>query len=349
MIKNRWYVVLDAKEVGKKPLGVMRFGERLVFWRDSKGQVTCQVDRCCHRGAQLSIGKVVGDCIQCPFHGFLFDQGGQCTLIPSNGRAARVPKKFRVAGYPTREAHGWIWVYWGEVQEGEELPPLHYFDDIDESFSYTTFAQEWPVHYTRSVENQLDLMHLAFTHKWTIGFGGRSIVDGPVVERPTPDRIIARPILRKDDGKTPAKRPEELTIDPNSPHVEFRFPNIWRNYIMPKMHITAAFVPVDENRTITYVRNYQKLLTLPGLRWLVDGINLLLSKRILSEDRAHVSTQKPIRSDLHMDELLVAGDRPIIEYRKRRQQLLDEQTQDTPTSQPTQTQPAKPTTHPKAA
>jgi len=327
MIKNKWYVVLDSKEVKKKPLGVKRLGEKMVFWRDSQGQVVCQIDKCCHRGAQLSIGKVVGDCIQCPFHGFLFDQKGQCTLVPANGKTAKIPKSFKVKTYPIQEKHGWIWLYWGEATEGQKLPELPFFDDIDDDFRYSTLQSEWPVHYTRAVENQLDMMHLAFTHKRTIGFGNRCVIDGPPVEWIDEDTIRCYASARKENG-VPAKKAREIgeiDIEDMDVHIEFRFPNIWQNYIHEKMRVFAAFVPVDENTSITYVRNYQKFVTLPILGHLVDGINYLLSQVIIREDKAHVITQQPNYSEYGMDELLIAGDRPIVEFRRRRHELLQEQ------------------------
>ncbi len=67
MIRNQWYVVLESNEVKpKKPVGVTRLGEKLVFWRDSHGKVNCLHDRCPHLGAQLCQGKVNGDNLACP-------------------------------------------------------------------------------------------------------------------------------------------------------------------------------------------------------------------------------------------------------------------------------------------
>ncbi len=87
MIPNQWYAVLDSNEVPKgKTIGVTRMGEKLVFWRDAQGKVSCLRDACPHRGVALSTGKVLGDHVQCPFHGFEFDTSGRCVLIPANGR-----------------------------------------------------------------------------------------------------------------------------------------------------------------------------------------------------------------------------------------------------------------------
>jgi ABC-type antimicrobial peptide transport system ATPase subunit len=59
MIRNQWYVIMDAKEVGKnRPVSVKRMGQKMVLWRDSEGKLACIADRCCHRGASLGLGKV---------------------------------------------------------------------------------------------------------------------------------------------------------------------------------------------------------------------------------------------------------------------------------------------------
>ena len=75
MIPNQWYAVLDSKELPtRKPIGVTRLGQKLVFYRDTDGNPACLYDKCCHRGAALSFGKVIDNHIQCPFHGLKYDK-----------------------------------------------------------------------------------------------------------------------------------------------------------------------------------------------------------------------------------------------------------------------------------
>ena len=105
MIPNQWYVILESNEVKRgKPIGVTRMGEKMVAWRDSRGQVAVMRDLCPHRGVALSAGQLIGDCIQCPFHGFQYDTSGACKLVPANGRTAEPPKVLHAHAYPTREA-----------------------------------------------------------------------------------------------------------------------------------------------------------------------------------------------------------------------------------------------------
>ena len=107
MISNQWYAILDSKEVrSRKLVGVTRMGEKLVAWRDSKGQVTVMRDLCPHRGVALSAGELKGDCIMCPFHGFEYDASGRCTLIPANGGRHRSPRPFRCKPIPRTRRTG---------------------------------------------------------------------------------------------------------------------------------------------------------------------------------------------------------------------------------------------------
>ncbi|MFZ5939560.1 MAG: Rieske 2Fe-2S domain-containing protein [Bacteroidota bacterium] len=321
MIRNQWYVVLESAELRKAPLGVVRMGEKLVFWRDSENKVHCLPDRCSHRRVQLSLGEVVDGRLQCPFHGLQFDGQGKCCLIPANGRNAEVPERFSIEGYETREMHGFIWIFWGERNAAEGDPA--YFTNIDGSFHYLTRQDPWAVHYSRVIENQLDVVHLPFIHKKTIGRGGKTLVDGPKTRWTDNQKFHLYVYNRHDDGTSP-KKPSELPDGSDEKqHLEFIFPNLWQNYLTPKMRIVAAFVPVDEENTLMYIRFFQKFIKLPPFRELLTWLFMPMNLRIAHEDRRVVITHEPKKSSFRSKENLIQGDIPVIEYRKRRQELMD--------------------------
>jgi phenylpropionate dioxygenase-like ring-hydroxylating dioxygenase large terminal subunit len=181
MIPNQWYAILESNEVKKgKPVGFTRMGEKIVAWRDGNGKLSVMSDQCPHRGVALSVGEIKGDCIQCPFHGFEYDTSGDCKLIPANGRDAEPPKAMHVKTYPTREEHGFIYLWWGEPQT--EYPPLPWFESISDDMVYSTLRDHWKSHYSRAIENQLDVVHLPFIHRTTIGRGNRALVNGPITK-----------------------------------------------------------------------------------------------------------------------------------------------------------------------
>lgn len=320
MIRNQWYVVLESKEVRKQqPLFIRRFGENLCVWRDHEGKVCCIADRCCHRGASLSGGKIIRGQIACPFHGFLHNGSGNVTLIPANGRNSKVPDTFRVRSYPTFERSGLIWFWWGDPEKATKEP--FFFSELD-GFSYSTFRDPWNVHYSRAIENQLDAVHVPFVHKTTIGRGNKTLIHGPGVVREG-DLLTFYVKNVIDDGKTVPLKPSEMTDYENLFHLQFHYPNIWQNFISDKVRVFAAFVPVDEENSVIYIRFYQRLVKIPLLKDMVSYFGKLSNIVILRQDKRVVITQFPKKSGIKMDERLIMGDKPIIEYRKHREELME--------------------------
>lgn len=320
MISNQWYVVLESFEVKTQPVGVTRLGEKMVFWRDQDGNVHAAMDRCPHRGVALSAGKNKDSNLQCPFHGFEYNASGKCVLIPANGRNGVIPNAMRLNTYPTYEAYGLIWLWWG-TSTAQELSIPEFFNNLDETFIYSSARDPWDAHYSRVIENQLDVVHLPFIHRKTIGRGNRTLVDGPVVEWKGDRMLYTYVFNRLDDGRPPRKSSELSPKDSSSVHLEFIFPNLWQNYISEDVRIFAAFVPVDNEHTLLYLRFYQKFMRLPVLGKLFARLAMPSNVYIAHEDRRVVITQQPKASGLKIGEILIQGDLPIIEYRKKRAAL----------------------------
>ncbi len=300
MIDVGWWVVLQSQEVGSTPLAARRFGHDLVFWRDGDGAVVAQDDRCPHRLARLSTGRVVDGCIECPFHGFRFDPDGSCTEIPAHPER-RIPRAMRVRSWPTREAHGFVWVWPDETSEPTaELP---WFEDLDDTWSVAGLEATWDADLGRCIENQLDYTHLAFVHKSTIGrFAGKS-PGFEVVE----DEVAGSHRIRFG------------VPDAAEWGIEWREPNVWVNRISANNRITLAFVPIDAGRTKYYLQNWQKQVTVPGLAWLWQKLAMAANRYILAEDRAVVEGQTPSVDRLDAEEILVPSDGPVLMFRTLRE------------------------------
>ena len=328
MIPNQWYVILESNEVKKgKPIGFTRMGEKIVAWRDGNGKLSVMSDLCPHRGVALSVGKLSGDCIQCPFHGFEYDSSGNGKLIPANGRDAEPPKAMHVKTYQTREEHGFIYMWWGEPLAAEvEYPQLPWFESISENMVYSTLRDHWKCHYSRAIENQLDVVHLPFIHRTTIGRGNRTLVNGPVTKEESTgkgDNLLNVWVYNvSDDGQIPIK-PSDMPEPNRRPFLQFRFPNMWQNWIADSIRIVLAFTPIDDENTMMYLRYYHTTRT-PVLRQLMGFTGSLANLFIERQDRRVVVTQRPTRSDLNIGETLIQGDHPIIVYRKRRRILIDQ-------------------------
>jgi len=323
MIPNQWYAVMDSSQVRSKPVGVVRMGGKLVFWRDSTGKVICFRDKCVHRGVQLSKGRIMNDHLQCPFHGLEYDASGRVIRIPANGKNTTVPDRFSVNSYPTHEAYDFIWIWWGENPPAGLKRPC-FFNDIEKDFSYEQVYDHWNIHYSRAIENQLDVAHLPFVHHNTIGRGGLTLVDGPGIQWISEDMFFVYYYNRVDDGRLPRK-PDEVPIpDPDKEFkLEFIFPNLWQNHISENVRIVLAFVPIDDENTLLYLRFYQKFMRLPLLRQLINRLAMPFNLLITHQDQRIVVTHQPKMSALRTDEQLIQADLPIIEYRRRRQELKE--------------------------
>ncbi len=197
-----------------------------------------------------------------------------------------------------------------------------FFKELSD-FSYSSFQDLWGVHYSRAIENQLDVVHLPFVHKSTIGRGNKTLVNGPVVVRD--NELITFYVNNiPDDGKTIPLKPSEIKDYENLFHLQFHFPNIWQNFISDKIRALAAFIPVDEDNTIVLIRYYQRLIRIPILKEIKNLVGKISSIIILRQDKRVVVTQLPVKSGVKINEHLIMGDKPIIEYRKHRQVLIEE-------------------------
>jgi len=318
MINNQWYAVLSSHEVKKnKVLGVRRLGKDLVFFRSSNGELACVDHLFAHRKASLAKGWVQDDHIKCPFHGIEYDASGKCVYVPSDGRASKLDyERFHLTSYPVREIGGIVFLWHGEDKPTHEPD---YFDVItDPSYAYDHVSDAWQVDYSRVIENQLDVSHLAFVHHNTIGRGGKMLCNGPKVEWLDDHTMRTSANNEKDVGQTP-KPSQECEI--KETNLTFKFPNMWLNHVTDKILILAYFVPVDEEHSMISLRFYNKITGFKpvdkAIAWLGSRANIIVER----QDKRIVETQDPKKTWLKMDEKLAAADLPIMEYRRKRNAL----------------------------
>ncbi len=318
MIKNQWYAVLSSHELKNgKIVGARRFGENLIFFRDSKGEIGCISSLCAHRGASLAKGCVTDDHVRCPFHGIEYDVTGKCVYVPSEGRASAADySRFHMKHYATKEIGGIIFAWYGD---GEPVGEPDVFDVVkDTSYTYDHINDMWNVHYSRVIENQLDVSHLAFVHRTTIGRGDKRLCNGPKVVWLDDNTLQTSANNEVDTGQTP-KSAEDCVI--KETNLTFKFPNMWLNHVTDKIMILAYFVPVDDEHAIISLRFYNKITGVRAIDKAIAWLGSRANKIVERQDKRIVETQLPVRSELRMRESLVAADMPIIEYRSKRDSL----------------------------
>lgn len=165
-LRNCWYVAAESQELGTAPLGRILLNEPVVLYRRQDGTPVALEDRCCHRRAPLHKGEVVGDALQCGYHGFTFGGDGACIKVPGQ---AQPPKGARVRSYPVCERHRFVWIWMGEVARADPalIPDFHTNDDP--AWAATGLRMPVAANYLLLVDNLLDLSHVGFVHKGTIG------------------------------------------------------------------------------------------------------------------------------------------------------------------------------------
>lgn len=321
MIKNQWYAVLSARQLKQgQMVAAKRCGIDLVFFRDKQGKAHALMDLCAHRGAALSAGEMKGDCIMCPFHGIEYDGAGKAQLIPANGKDDVTDlKRFNVKSYPIQEKYEILFLWYGD---GEPQGEIRFFDEvINEKDVMTEVQDPWKTHYSRTIENQLDVAHLPFVHHNTIGRGNKTLVNGPKVIWENEDKFTHSADNEVDHGQKP-KKSEDARI--KDTYMRFLFPNMWLNHISEKFRVMAFFIPVDDENMIFNIRLYNHV---SGIRFIDKLVGLLGNRAnliVAHQDRRVVETERPARTQLKMGETLLRADKPIVEYRKHRQALIDQ-------------------------
>lgn len=176
--KQLWHPVAGSEAVAQAPLAVRLLDEDLVLWREPGGAVHAWPDRCPHRGARLSLGRVENGRLECPYHGWQFDGSGQCMHVPALPQFVP-PRTHCVEAYEAREAHGLVWVRL--VASDAALPPFTAEADTRlRKLNCGPYDVEASA--PRIVENFLDLSHFAFVHEGWLGARGASSIDSYKVE-----------------------------------------------------------------------------------------------------------------------------------------------------------------------
>ncbi len=171
MYINFWYPMATSAELTDKPLRVKALGQDFVLFRGDDGVARCLSNTCTHRGGSLSGGKIRGNCIQCPYHGWEFDAEGHCQRLPSLGPNPKIPARTRIDAYPVDERHGLVFSFLGDLPEDERPPIIDVREWGQEGWKSTLQTYTINANYERSIENGLDPAHNEYVHD-THGFKG---------------------------------------------------------------------------------------------------------------------------------------------------------------------------------
>jgi phenylpropionate dioxygenase-like ring-hydroxylating dioxygenase large terminal subunit len=194
--RQHWYALALSPDVpgpakglvgvkAPNPMSTSILGDPIVLWRDASGQARCVADKCPHRSAPLSLGRVDGSTgdIECPYHGWQMEgKTGAVTLIPALLEGDNIPPNAKVRVYPTFEQDGVVYVWPGKAEDSETAPkpPKDEADDgmhlacATSGYVLQSFCMDLPIDHSLMIENLLDPAHVPIAHEGTIGNRKRS-------------------------------------------------------------------------------------------------------------------------------------------------------------------------------
>jgi phenylpropionate dioxygenase-like ring-hydroxylating dioxygenase large terminal subunit len=170
--RNQWYVAAWSSEVSREPMERWILNQPIAMYRKESGEAVALGGRCPHRHFPLGKSRVVGDNIECGYHGITFDATGKCVHIPTQDM---VPAVCRVPSYPLVEKWQWLWIWPGDpaLADPANIPDHREMglDDPDYLASGDVYYTV-PGRYLLMHDNLLDLSHLAYLHRTTIASDG---------------------------------------------------------------------------------------------------------------------------------------------------------------------------------
>ena len=191
-VRNAWYVAAWSDGIGEGQLLARTImDERIVLYRKADGDVAAIEDRCAHRFAPLSMGKIVGgDRIQCPYHGLEFDGTGACVRNPHGTK--NIPPRARVKSYPVIENHKAIWIWMGDGSaDAGKVPDFGVLDNVPELHTTKRDSIVIRANYQLVIDNLLDLSHTSYLHEGILG--NQDTVESEItVEQDGDDVVVGR-------------------------------------------------------------------------------------------------------------------------------------------------------------
>ncbi len=166
-IRNAWYVAAWTHEIEPGRIHARTIIDQpLVLYRTADGGIVALEDRCPHRFAPLSLGRLEGDALRCMYHGLKFAPDGKCIEIPGQ---KLIPQSACVRRFPLQVVGSWVWVWMGDADKADAapLPPTIALDDP--AYRLQAGQLDYDAHYLLIDDNLLDLSHLSFAHEKTLG------------------------------------------------------------------------------------------------------------------------------------------------------------------------------------
>lgn len=313
-LREFWYPVVYSSELTDKPHQAVLCGEEYVVWRTADGAVHAAFDLCPHRGARLSQGWLAGDRLVCGYHGWQYDALGRCVCIPQNDPSTPIPRRARLQPVHADERYEMVWLCIAEEPRAP-IPDLPELNDPDYVLIHE-MMEVWDAAAPRVVDNALDVSHLSFVHRGSIGDAAAPHMSDYDLKRD--GWSLSFTISYQSRVTEQQKRNTGITDDfiTRTTHAELVQPMVFRgvleypNGLRHVLYKTCA--PVDDHRTLFcqfIARNDSpddiRAQGIVGVDRTVQSEDRALLERMPSDFPAEITTEVHTR-----------GDRMTLEYRR---------------------------------
>ena len=280
---ENWFVAARSDQLRRRPLRRMILGRPLVLFRDSANRACALEDRCPHKHVALSLGRVVGDSIECPYHGLNFDAGGRCTAQP-----AQAPGEPRFCGrvphFRAVEQDEWIWVYLG-ADPMQPAPPRY-----ERTAGYGWFelhnVMAAPMHLI--LDNGLDCSHTGIVHRGLFRSHPAQMVRSSIGE-------TAHGIRVETKGERASGRVDATLVAGGGAAIEhidnfIRPHTIKVDYRVGRAHFVTVLVCTPETASRTRVYTRQGVY-MPPITPLAALVSRILTRKIVAQDKRILESQ----------------------------------------------------------
>ncbi|KAB8330085.1 aromatic ring-hydroxylating dioxygenase subunit alpha [Scytonema tolypothrichoides VB-61278] len=257
---NHWYVVALSREVKTQPVGVTLWKQAIALYRDSKRQVHALEDKCPHRLVKLSHGQVIGDELECAYHGWRFNDKGECAAVPYLADNQKLPS-CKIHRYPVKEQDGFIWLFLGDVElsDATSLQPMGVPEWDHLNYIATVSMINCNAHYSYLIENLMDMYH-GHLHQDYQAWTQPSLEDIHENTHRVDANYTAQSYYKIDKIWSIAQLffPALRRLHPEPLDVSYVYPH-WVSTLGKDFKIYCLLCPVNERQTKAYLIHFTSL------------------------------------------------------------------------------------------
>lgn len=312
--RDFWYPVAYSHEVADQPRPFRIFGEDYVVWRAGTGFVGAARDECPHRSARLSQGWLADGCLVCPYHGWRFDGTGKCVEIPAADPDLPIPPRAHADMVLAAERYGLVWVCVGMPRAG--IPDLPEAEDPDYVVIHE-LMEEWKASAPRIIDNALDVSHVAWVHRNSVGSAANPRLSDFKVERHGLAIKFSVSYIAAINEQQKRNTGIQSDLTKRTTHAELVQPLVFRGVLEYEENglrhvLFKTATPVDD-RTTLFCQFIARSDRPSAAVWEdIAGVDRIVQ----SEDRALLESVNPNFPIEVTTELHTKADRMTLEYRK---------------------------------